>query len=113
MKVIIAGSRHITDYVEVCSAIRKSDFHITEVVSGCAKGPDTLGIEWANNRRIPVKRFPADWSRGSGAGLARNWEMSYYAEGLIALWDGQSKGTKHMIDAARSRGLQVHVHLVQ
>ena len=43
MKVIIAGSRNFTDYKVLQDAIKNSGFKITEVVSGGAKGVDSLG----------------------------------------------------------------------
>lgn len=113
MKTIIAGSRSITSYQEVEEAIRLSHFKITEVVSGCAQGPDTIGQMWASNAGIPIKKFPADWDRfGKAAGIIRNTEMAKYAEALIAVWDTQSKGTEFMIAAARKLGLKVFVHPV-
>ena len=36
--------------------------------------------------------------------------MANYADALIAFWDGNSKGTKHMIELAKSRGLKVYVY---
>jgi hypothetical protein len=36
--------------------------------------------------------------------------MSEVAEALIALWDGQSRGTKHMIETARKKGLRCYVY---
>jgi hypothetical protein len=33
--------------------------------------------------------------------------MVEYADALIALWDGQSRGTRNMIEEAQRRGLQV------
>ena len=111
MKVIIAGSRGITDYNTVLNAIDKSGFMITEVVSGTAKGVDQLGERWARENRIQIKRFPAQWDRyGKSAGYRRNEEMAHYADALIAIWDGQSRGTSHMIDFARSQGLKVFVY---
>jgi hypothetical protein len=61
MKVIIAGDRKFTDRKVVEKAIKASKFEITEVVSGCAPGVDTVGKEWAKDNKIPVKKFPADW----------------------------------------------------
>lgn len=99
MKVIIAGSRQISDYKTVMKFIESSGFHITEVVSGGAKGPDTLGEVYAEYNEIPYTRFIPDWDGlGKKAGILRNVEMGNYADGLIAIWDGASKGTKHMID---------------
>ena len=102
MKTIIAGSRTILDLKAVEQAVRESGFTITEVVSGCSKGVDTLGEIWANNKKVPVKRFPAKWEElGRKAGPLRNLEMAAYADALIAVWDGTSRGTKHMIDHAQ------------
>lgn len=116
MKTIIAGSRTITSYQEVQLAIEASHFKITEVVSGCAQGPDTIGQMWASNAGIPIKKFPADWDKfGNAAGIIRNTEMAKYAGpdgALIAIWDGQSSGTRSMIALARKYGLKVFVHPV-
>lgn len=35
--------------------------------------------------------------------------MADRAEALVAIWDGQSRGTKHMIDTARAQGLRVYL----
>lgn len=113
MKTIIAGGRNITDYSYVEAAVKESGFNITEVVSGCARGADTLGEKYANNNGIAIKKFPADWdTHGKRAGHIRNCQMGDYADALIALWDGQSKGTKHMIDYATKKELEVFVYMV-
>lgn len=86
---------------------------ITEVVSGTARGPDTVGAQWAVDQEppIPVKEFPANWNtHGKKAGYLRNKEMADYADALLAIWDGKSKGTKHMIDLASKAGLDVWVY---
>jgi len=101
MQVIIAGSRTAWKYDDLIMAVQESGFDITEVVSGCAPGADRLGERFAKQYNIPVKKFPADWNKhGKSAGVLRNLEMAEYAEALIALWDGKSKGTAHMIKAA-------------
>ena len=63
MKTIIAGSRSITEFNHVFTAIKKSGFNITEIVSGTAKGVDGLGELYGKNFNIPVKQFPADWNQ--------------------------------------------------
>jgi hypothetical protein len=104
MKVIIAGSRSIADYPQVCSCINMSRFSILEVVSGGARGVDKLGEAWAKEHSIPIKAFPADWNhQGRAAGIVRNQEMAAYADALIAIWDGESRGTKHMIEYMRDK----------
>ena len=105
MKVIIAGSRTATNYKHLLTAINAFELtgkKITEVVSGTARGADKLGERWARETNVPIKRFPANWNKfGKSAGYRRNEEMAEYADYLIALWDGQSRGTKHMVDLAR------------
>lgn len=114
MKVIIAGSREITDYEVVKQAISNAKFAIDRVVSGKASGVDELGERWAMENDIPIIPFPAPWKLlGNHAGYFRNVAMSEYADALIAVWDGESKGTKHMIDIATKKGLKVYVHKVE
>ena len=110
MKTIIAGSRNIADYRIVERTVKESGFTITEVVSGCSRGVDRLGEEWAGRHSIPVKKFPAEWDRyGKSAGPRRNEQMVAYAEALITIWDGQSRGTGHVIGCATQHGLKVYV----
>jgi len=110
MKTIVAGSRNCTDVEIVRRAMNTCPFKITEVVSGCARGVDTIGEQLAERKGVPVKRFPANWDRdGKSAGYLRNAEMAEYAEALVAVWDGQSRGTKHMIDLAKRKGLMVYI----
>ena len=114
MKTIIAGSREITDFKVIQEAVEKSAFTVTEVVSGRARGVDKLGEHWASLNEIDITPFPADWARyGRGAGFKRNVEMSEYADALIAVWDGKSMGTKHMIDQAKLKLLKVFVYIVE
>lgn len=127
-KVIIAGGRDFcmdekgnmlppTDmrvmdaFLKIAKMLQKYE-HV-EIVSGKAKGADTIG-EWfagMNTNQIKVKGFPADWDKyGRGAGPIRNREMAKYADALIAFWDGKSKGTENMIETARNLGLKVKVY---
>jgi hypothetical protein len=113
MKTIIAGSRAIKDYDVVAKAITESNFLITEVVSGGAAGVDVLGERYARENNIGVKRFIPDWSKGKSAGFVRNAEMGQYADQLIAIWDGESKGTARMIKYATSKKLKIYVYRVE
>jgi hypothetical protein len=111
MKTIIAGSRNIIDYSLVLDAYNKAPFAITEIVSGGARGVDKLGEEVARNKGLPIKIFPADWTKyGNRAGPIRNAEMAKYADALIAVWDGQSKGTFNMIQQATNKGLEIFIY---
>lgn len=117
MKVIVAGSRSVVDFAPVAMAIARSGFGITQLVSGVARGVDTIGERWAHGKRVPVVRFPAGWRDRDGcvdrrAGFARNVRMAEYADALVAVWDGESPGTKHMIETARHYGLEVYVAMI-
>ncbi len=113
MRTIIAGSRDINDEATVLAAAEAAPWEITEVVCGGAAGVDSIGAKLARERNIPVKMFPADWNKyGKSAGPRRNREMAEYAQALVAVWDGLSRGTKNMIEEAQGRGLQVYVHQV-
>ena len=115
LRTIIAGSRDIIAPATVEAAARASGLapYISEVVSGGARGVDALGEAWAALRGIPVRVFPADWRRyPRTAGRLRNTEMAHYAEALIAVWDGRSPGTKHMIDTMQAVGKTTYVYRV-
>lgn len=114
MKTIVAGSRSITDYDLVARAIRASGLDITEIVSGTARGVDSLGERYAKENGLPVAYFPADWTGvGRGAGYVRNFKMAEYADALIAIWDGESRGTAHMIEVAKNNGLVIVIKTVE
>lgn len=113
MKVIIAGSRSIVDFEIVKKAIECCPFSISEIVSGGAKGVDLLGEKYASEGELPISVFKPSWSNleapgaivktnrygkyNAKAGIDRNEKMGDYADALIAVWDGESKGTRHMI----------------
>lgn len=111
MKVIIAGTRHMQQSLSaVTDAIRTSGFVITEIVSGCSGDVDWAGDFFACTNGIPVKRFPAEWKKyGRAAGPIRNQQMANYADALIAVWDGKSRGTADMIERAKRASLKVHI----
>ena len=113
MKTIIAGSRSITELHLVEDAVWNSDFLISEVVSGGARGVDTLALQWANNNRKKFRIFTPDWDGlGKRAGFVRNQEMADYADALIAVWDGESRGTRDMIERAQFKGLKVFIYQI-
>lgn len=114
-KVIIAGGRHFQDY-EILK--EKADYYLQSklsthnviIVSGHASGADSLGERYAEERGLKVELHPADWNKhGRAAGPIRNAEMAETSDALIAFWDGQSRGTKNMIDLAKSKGLKVAI----
>lgn len=113
MRTIIAGSRDITDYDIIEDACASCPWEITRVVSGTARGVDRLGERWAKERHIPIDKYPADWDTyKKAAGYIRNKLMADNSEALVAIWDGVSPGTKHMIDLARKANLHIYIHRV-
>jgi len=116
MKIIIAGSRTFTDFKKLCEVCDQllQDQTDVEIVSGAYyKGADLLGEKYATEKGFPIKQFPADWKRfGRAAGPKRNEQMANYADALIAFWDGKSKGTKHMFEIAKTRGLTITIHQI-
>lgn len=112
MKLIIAGGRDFNDAVLFASVVKRFDLHYDEdvVVSGGARGADLYGEMFARMSGIPVARFPADWAKhGRAAGPIRNAEMAEYADALLAFWDGESRGTKNMIETMRREGKPAYV----
>ena len=128
LSLIIAGSRTFNDYRFFRD---KCDFYLKNylvfdkkeykknpniiIISGCARGPDEMGIIYAAHNFIPVIEFPADWEKfGKAAGHIRNREMAEYANrytkgALLCFWDGKSRGSKHMIDIAEKAGMNVRI----
>jgi len=109
-KIIIAGGRNFTDEALLEKAVKYyvSEWNLQEaiIISGAARGADTLGEKLANKYELKVEKYPADWeTHGRSAGYKRNSEMAEAGTHLIAFWDTASRGTKHMIDTAKKAGL--------
>jgi hypothetical protein len=116
-RIIIAGGRDFNNYkmlVDFCDNLLL-EVVVTmgkdiKVVCGMADGADTLGKKYADANKFEVAEYPAEWKKyGKSAGYRRNEQMAANADALIAFWDGISKGTGHMIDIAKSKGLPVRV----
>jgi hypothetical protein len=113
MRVAIVGSRTFTDYARIRKYIEKiaAKYPDAVIVSGGAKGVDTLAERAANEVGLRVMIFPADWSRlGKRSGFVRNVTIVEESDVVVAFWDGESRGTKHTIDIARQSGVSVHVY---
>lgn len=114
-KVIIAGGRDFNDYGLLTTKCKQFLFtnynpQDIEIVSGKARGADSLGEQFAKMCNMKVAEFAADWDRhGKAAGYIRNKQMAEYADALIAFWDKKSRGTMHMINLAKEKGLHVRV----
>lgn len=110
MKIAIIGSRNFNGYKLVTEVLLPYKSKISLIVSGGAKGADSLGEKWAIENNIQTLIFPADWDKhGKRAGFIRNEDIIKNCEGVIAFWDGQSKGTGHSISLAHKYNKPVKV----
>ncbi len=100
-RLLIAGSRDFNDYNLLKQYIKPDK--VSTIISGCARGADTLAIQYAKEFNIPVEKYPAEWDKyGKSAGYRRNKIMVDRATAIIVFWDGESRGTKHTIDLAQA-----------
>lgn len=119
MKVAVIGSRGFTDYSLMYEHLK--DVDISLIISGGAAGADKLAERYADEHDIPKSVIPADWSNlqatpckvkynkygkpyNAMAGFNRNQQMAEQCDMCVAFWDGESKGTFHMIQAIRKLG---------
>ena len=102
MKLAIIGSRNFNDYFLLTKILESYKSETTLVVSGAAKGADSLGEKWAIENNIKTLIFPANWEKyGKRAGFIRNEDIIKNCDYVIAFWDGISKGTSHSLNLAK------------
>ena len=112
MKVAVVGSRNFQDYDLLKQIL--AEYEITEIVSGGAKGADSLGEKYANEHNLPIEIFKPDWKRlGRGAGPARNKTIVENADFVIAFWDGVSKGTQSSINIAKKLNKALRIVMIE
>ena len=122
LRVIVAGTRTFIDQQLLYSTLDSiltdypEDKYKIIIISGCAKGPDSMAIQYAKNHDYELRKFPAEWDKlGKSAGIRRNLQMAQYAADvhhsglLVAFWDGNSPGTKNMIDVAQRYGIPTEI----
>lgn len=108
MKIAIIGGRDFDDYELMVNTLKPHIDIITCVVSGGAKGADSLGEKWAiENNKETLIHLP-DWKTyGKSAGFVRNKEIIRDADKVFAFWDGKSKGTENSIQIAKKTKKEV------
>ena len=112
MNVAIIGGREFKNYIKMKKYIEDNlnVSQIDNIVSGGAKGADSLGRRFAEEHNIHMIMHLPDWDRyGKSAGFKRNPLIVADADTVIAFWDGKSKGTKDTITLAREAGKFVQV----
>lgn len=113
--VAVIGSRSFNDRKLLSDFLSSKREKIRLIVSGGAKGADTLATEWAQKNGVPYLVFPALWHDpetgllDKGAGYKRNWHIIENCDMVLAFYDGVSKGTQHSLDIAKQCGKPVKV----
>lgn len=116
MKTIVAGSHRFDDFPLLRTYL---DFFFHDqppsiILSGGARGADKLGERYAISEGIAINLYPANWDKyGVSAGYKRNEEMAKNGDRLIAFWDCNSIGTKHMIELAETYKLEIDIVYVR
>ena len=114
-KLIVAGGRDFDNYAQLSEELTHLAngiyaSHAVSIVSGLARGADSIGRRFALSNDVKCYDFPAEWNKyGNSAGFIRNEQMGNFSDGLLAFWDGKSAGTKNMIHYMRRLGKPVHV----
>lgn len=113
MKTIIAGDRRFNDASLLEQMMQLAPFEVSTVICGLAKGADTLGLEWAVAKYLPVMYFAANWAAyGKAAGPIRNAQMAEVADALVAFMAEGSVGTASMVSLAKKKNLPIFlVHI--
>ena len=112
LKVIVAGGRDFQDFDLLT---KKLDILFSKradvvIISGMAKGADSLAVKYAEENKLRVSEFHANWAKhGNASGFRRNIEMARFADACVCFWNGKSPGTKHMIDTAKRMNLKLRV----
>lgn len=104
MKLAVVGSRDFNDYDLLKTKLDQINerVKITLIISGGARGADSLAERWANEHKVETKIFYPDWDKyGKKAGFLRNEQIIKYCDAVVAFWDGKSKGTEHSINLAK------------
>ena len=114
-KVVIAGGRDFNDFSTLCNTMdklleRQIKINKITIISGGARGADTLGERYAQLRNFGLIRVKADWNKhGKSAGFIRNKEMLNSANGVVCFWDRKSKGTGHMVSITKGSLIPLRV----
>ena len=97
MKLLIAGSRSITDFD--LSPYIPAD--VDEIISGGARGIDALAEKYADEHKLSKHILrPKYHLYTRGAPIKRNKEMIEMADAVLIVWDGRSRGTRSTIQYA-------------
>lgn len=112
LNLAVIGSRDfydyslVTHYLNLINIKHKGDF---KIISGGARGADSLAIKYAKAYSVPYKEYIPDWSIGKHAGFLRNKLIIDDCDAVLAFWDGRSKGTAHSMSLAEKQNKPIKV----
>lgn len=124
MKLAIVGSRNFTNYelfkekvqeflLKWKESDQELDIDSLKVVSGGAKGTDSLAEQWAKEKQCEKKIFYPDWKRwGRGAGPKRNTQIVEECTHMIAFPSKSGSGTQDSIKKATAKNIPVLIHFI-
>lgn len=110
VRVAVIGSRNIKAFDLSKYLPEGTD----ELVSGGARGVDTVAREYARSAGLPITEFLPEYDKyGKGAPLVRNVSIIEYADIVLAFWDGKSRGTRFVIDKCKKLGKEVRIFMAE
>ena len=117
-KIVIAGCRDYNNYeetesyIDFCIKNIKKEYNLVFVSGGCS-GADKLGERYAAEHGYKIEVYPAEWKKyGPQAGPIRNMEMAKISDFVICFWDGESNGTRSMINCAKKLNKPIKIKLI-
>ena len=111
MNVAIIGSRDFKNKELLDTTMKKIQEQntITKIISGGAKGADTMGVQWANKNNIETLVFYPDFKKYKRAYHFRNRQIVMQSDLIVAFWNSYSTGTKYTINFAKTLEKEVIV----
>jgi len=108
-RVLVCGGLAYTDSSRLWSVLNglNGKYKFSVLIHGAAPGADTLAGQWADSMKIPVLRFPADWSQGPAGGPERNGRMLVVGKPDLVVWFGGDRGTRDMVQRALDAKIEV------
>lgn len=130
LRVLVCGGRdygHINNAIEKDTKLFKErlnqwdkgmavldslDKNNLVIISGAARGADTIAIVWAEHHNIELLKFPAKWEEyGKYAGFVRNTDMLEEGEPTLVIAFPGGSGTRNMIKQARTCNIKVKEYI--
>ena len=112
MKLAVVGCREFVDFEKLSKILdaEHAKTPISVVVSGGAKGADSMAEEWAKSRGLETLIFLPEWKKyGRAAAIARNRQIIDSSEKCIAFWNDACRGTRSSIELAKKKGIPVEI----